>query len=98
MKETISSEGWARGADISESLGLYYVGVSEFCRRYSLLNLTVRQTPAMVRAISIETTAQVGELEFSGIEQVAKMHVIPKRLALAMLYLQPDLVSKRAVF
>jgi hypothetical protein len=74
------------------------VGVSEFCRRYLLLIPTVRQTPAMVRAISIETRAQVGELVLSGVEQVTNMYVIPIRLALAMLYLQPDLVSKREAF
>lgn len=90
LKETVSSEGWVRGADVSDSLGLYYVGVSAFRRRYLILNPSVQQTPNMVRAISMETRAPVGEMVLSGVEQVTNVYVVPKRVALALIELGAD--------
>ena len=88
LKETISSKGWVRGADVSEILGLYYLGISEFRRRYLAVNPTVKQTPNMVQAISVETKAPVGELVLSGVEQVTNVYVVPRETGLAMLELQ----------
>ena len=88
LKETISSKGWVRGADISERLGLYYLGISEFRRRYLAVNPTVKQTPNMVQAISIETKAPVGELVLAGVEQITNVYVVPRETGLAMLELQ----------
>jgi len=88
LKETIPSKGWVRGADVSEPLGLYYMGISEFRRRYLVVNPTVQQTPNMVQAISMETKAPVGELVLSGVEQVTAVYVIPREVALAMVELQ----------
>jgi len=90
LKETISSRGWVRGADISEQLDLYYIGVSQFRRRYLILNPTVQQIPNMVRAISVETKASMGELLLSNVEQVTNVYVVPIEIALAMLELQED--------
>jgi hypothetical protein len=88
LKKKIPSKGWVRGADVSEPLGLYYVGISKFRRRYLTVNPTIQQTPNMVQAISIETKAPVGELELSGIEQVTNLYVVPREVALAMLELR----------
>jgi hypothetical protein len=88
LKETIPSKGWVRGADVSEPLGLYYMGISEFRRRYLAVNPTVRQTPNMVQAISMETRAPAGELVLSGVEQVTAVYVIPREVGLAMVDLQ----------
>ena len=88
LKETIASKGWVRGADISEPLGLYYLGISEFRRRYLAVNPTVKQTPNMVQAISIETKVPVGELVLSGVEQITNVYVVPREAGLAMLELQ----------
>jgi hypothetical protein len=88
LKEKIPSKGWVRGADVSEPLGLYYVGISEFRRRYLAVNPTIHQTPNMVQAISMETKAPVGELELSGVEQVTNVYVFPREVALSMLDLE----------
>ena len=85
LKETIPSKGWVRGADVSERLGLCYVGISQFRRRYLTVNPGVKQTPNMVQAISMETKAPVGELELSDIEQVTGVYLIPRETALSML-------------
>lgn len=88
QKESIPSKGWVRGADISEELGLYYVGISEFRRRYLAVNPSVRQTPNMVQAISMETQKPVGELVLSGVEQVTAVYVVPREVASAMIELR----------
>lgn len=94
---TISSRGWVRGAATSETLGLFYVGVSRFRRRYLALNPTVPQAPNMVQAISMETGETLGELELSGVDRVTNVYVIPRDVAGAMLDLRPDLsISRKA--
>jgi hypothetical protein len=87
-KGTVPSKGWVRGADVSEKLGLFYVGISRFRKRYLLMNPSVKQTPNMVQAISIDTRAPVEELVLSGVERVTNVYVIPKEVALAMIRLQ----------
>lgn len=87
LKRTIPSSGWVRGADSSESLGIFYSGVSRFRRRYLIVNPTVQQTPNMVQAISMETGTPLGELVLSGVERVTNLYVIPRETALAMLEL-----------
>lgn len=88
LEENITSKGWVRGADVSERLGLYYLGISEFRRRYLNVNPSIQQTPNMVQAISLNTKAPVGELKLSGIEQVTNVYVVPRSVALAMLEMQ----------
>jgi hypothetical protein len=95
LQERILSKGWVRGADASDSLELFYMGVSQFRKRYLALNPTVQQNPNMVQAISIETRQPVGELVLSGIERVTNVYVIHRDVALAMLDLQPDRVTRR---
>ena len=84
----ILSKGWVRGADVSERLGIYYVGVSQFRRRYMALNPTARQTPNMVQAISLETGKPVGELVLSGVERVTNVYVVPREVAACLLELR----------
>ena len=94
---TVPSRGWVRGAATSETLGLYYVGISRFRRRYLALNPTVPQTPNMVQAISMQTGETLGELELSGVDRVTNVYVIPRDVAGAMLDLRPDLsISRKA--
>ncbi len=88
LKERIPSKGWVRGADVSERLGLYYLGISEFRRRYLAVNPTIQQTPNMVQAVSMETKTPVGELALSGIEQVTAVYVVPREVGLAMVELR----------
>ena len=87
-KGKIPSQGWVRGADASERLGIYYVGVSQFRRRYLALNPTVQQTPNMVQAISMETGEPVGELPLSGVERVTNIYVVPRSVAESLLELR----------
>ena len=98
LREMIASRGWVRGADVSESLGLFYMGVSQFRKRYLALNPTVQQTPNMVQAISIQTKEPVGELVLSGVERVTNIYVVPKDVAIAMLELKPDHVTNTQAF
>jgi hypothetical protein len=94
LKRTVSSKGWVRGADVSEAFGLFYVGISRFRKRYLVTNPTVQQTPNMVQAISIKTKEPLKELVLSDVERVTNVYVISKDVALAMLELQPDRVSR----
>lgn len=87
-KETIPSRGWVRGADVSEALGLCYLGISQFRRRYMALNPTAQQTPNMVQAISMRTGAPVGELVLSGVERVTNVYVVPREIGLSLLELR----------
>lgn len=91
LRETIPSKGWVRGADVSDSLGMFYMGISQFRKRYLALNPSVEQTPNMVQAISMQTREPVGELVLSGVERVTNVYVIPKDAARAMLELQAGL-------
>ena len=88
LQEKIPSQGWVRGADVSERLGVYYAGVSQFRRRYMALNPTARQTPNMVHAISMETGETVGELALSNVERVTNVYVVPRQVAESLLELQ----------
>jgi hypothetical protein len=92
LRETISSKGWVRGADGSNSSGMFYMGISQFRKRYLALNPSVQQTPNMVQAISMETKEPVGELVLCGVERVTNVYILPKDAALAMLQLQSSLV------
>lgn len=85
LRGKIPSQGWVRGADASERLGIYYVGISQFRRRYMALNPTARQTPNMVQAISIETGEPVGEIVLSGVERVTNVYVVPREIAGSLL-------------
>lgn len=95
QRGTISSRGWVRGAAASEALGLFYLGVSQFRRRYLALNPTVPQVPNMVQAISMQTGETLGELTLWGVERVTNVYVIPRDTAAAMLDLRPDLSVDR---
>jgi hypothetical protein len=88
LKGKIPSQGWVRGADVSERLGIYYVGISQFRRRYMALNPTARQTSNMVQAISVETGKPVGELTLSGVERVTNVYVVPRVVAASLLELR----------
>lgn len=91
LRETISSKGWVRGADCSNSFEIFYMGISQFRKRYLALNPRVQQTPNMVQAISMETKKPVGELVLCGVERVTNVYMLPTDAALAMLQLQPEL-------
>ncbi len=95
LKDTITSVGWVRGADFSDELGMFYMGISRFRRRYLILNPGVEQPPNMVQAISMESRKPVGELVLSGVERVTNVYVIPREVAVAMLQLQPDSVIEK---
>jgi hypothetical protein len=95
LKGSVASKGWVRGADVSEKVGLFYVGISRFRKRYLLLNPSVQQSPNMVQAISIESKAPLEEVVLSGVDRVTNVYVIPREVALGMLELQPDLVTRR---
>lgn len=88
LKAKIPSRGWVRGADVSEKLGIFYVGVSQFRRRYLALNPTARQTPNMVQAVSMETGETVGELTLSHVERVTNVYVVPREIAESLLELR----------
>ena len=88
LKGKVPSRGWVRGADVSERLGIYYVGISQFRRRYMALNPTAHQTPNMVQAISTETGEPVGELILSGVERVTNVYVVHRAVAASLLGLR----------
>lgn len=87
LRGTLSTRGWGRGAAVSESLGLFYAGVSATRKRYLGVGAKSQHVPNMVRVFSIEGRAPVEDVELSGIEQVNNVYVIPEETALAMLAL-----------
>jgi hypothetical protein len=87
LHETLSTRGWGRGAGVSESLGLFYAGVSETRKRYLGMGPKAQRAPNMVRIFSIESREPVKDVEISNIEQVNNVYAISRSTALALLEL-----------
>lgn len=85
LQGTLSTKGWGRGAAVSESMGLFYAGVSATRKRYLGVGAKTQHAPNMVRIFSIGGREQVEDIELSGIEQVNNVYTIPGETALAML-------------
>lgn len=88
LREKISSEGWGRGAGVSRRLGLFYAGVSAIRERYLDMVPNSQRSPNMVLPISIESGKPVGRVPLANLEQVNEVHVIQRRIALALIELQ----------
>ena len=87
LQEKLSTRGWGRGAGVSESLGLFYAGVSATRKRYLGMGPRAQRAPNMVRIFSIKSREPVKDVELSCIEQVNNVYVISRSTALALLEL-----------
>jgi hypothetical protein len=90
LKETIRAKGWGRGADTSEALGTFYLGISATRRRYLNVVSSGRKVPNMVQVLSVADGSPVGEVEFSAIEQINNVYTIPREMAAALLDLRTN--------
>lgn len=88
LQETFSSRGWCRGGDVSQRLGLFYVGISEVRKRYLDLVPASQLAPNMLQPISVETGMPAGEMRLFGLEQVNDVYVVSKWTAQSLLELQ----------
>lgn len=88
LLEAFPSRGWCRGGNVSQRLGLFYVGISEIRKRYLDLVPDSQLAPNMLQPISVETGVPVGEMRLSGLEQVNDVYVVSKWIAQSLLELQ----------
>jgi hypothetical protein len=85
LRRTLCTSGWGRGASVSESLGVFYAGVSQMRRRYSGARKSREDVPNMVLAFSMQTGEPLGGTVLSGIEQVNNVYTVSAEVARALL-------------
>jgi hypothetical protein len=76
--ETDQVGGWGRGADISEILRMFYVGISSPRRRYLGLVPGRKGESNRVQIRRLDKAGAIAEIRLSGIEQVNSVHVISR--------------------
>jgi hypothetical protein len=89
LTEKLPTEGWGRGASLSERLQLFYAGISETRKRYlSLSTSRSEPTPNMVLVFSTRSKMLVGRIILSRIEQVNNVYLISREVARGLLDLE----------
>ena len=88
LQNTFASRGWCRGAATSDTLGMFYAGISEIRKRYLDLVPVDQWSPNMLQPIFVDTGNPAGEILLSDLEQVNEVYVVSKWTAQSLLKLR----------
>lgn len=86
LQNRLPSNGWGRGADVSNETGFFYLGISATRKRYR--DRERSSAVNMVQVFRINDGTPVGEIVVPrGVEQINNVYIIPRRLADVLLHL-----------
>jgi hypothetical protein len=81
IMKKIPTQGFGRGADISQHMDMFYAGISETRKRYLRVIPGAKQIPNMIQVFSIKKQRPIGEILLSDIEQVNNTYLISQEIA-----------------
>jgi len=87
LKEIIKTNGYGRGADLSNEVALFYAGISKIRKRYLRFIKFPVVGKNMVQIFSVKKRKPLGEIELDSIEQINNVYLVNREVGSALLKL-----------